>query len=163
MKPRRGFPNIALLALAGGLLAAVFLPVRAAQAQATVSTFTAQVSGSALPAATGLSEVVLFVGTVLVTTTVVTDPALPTGVVVSIDGRGLKGTGATTGKQYNNMAVANVTRLFAATDTIKTTFAFFENVAGSHLRAKWALLTLNLTYNTTTMGLTNVTGSVGTL
>lgn len=163
METHRRFSRLTVLSFLTGILGAAFLLVRPAHAQATVSTFTIQVSGTASPQKTGLSETVDFSGPVVVTATVVTDPVLPPGVVVSIDGRGVKGTGSKTGTVYNNMAVAHLSRLFAATDTIRTTFAFFADVAGSYMQSKTGLLTLNLTYNTTTMALINVTGSVGTL
>lgn len=163
MKTQRGFSRLTtLLSLIGGIVGAVFLMVRTANAQATVSTFTIQVSGSASAQKTGLGEVVTFSGPVVITATVVTDPVLPPGVVLNVDGRGVTGTGNKTGKTYNNMAVANLSRLFAATDTVNTTFAFFDTSPGSYLTSKTGLLTLNLTYNTTTMALTNATGTVGT-
>jgi len=86
-----------------------------------------------------------------------TDPILPPSVVVSIDGRGVKGIGNNTGTVYLNECEANLNRRFAATDVISTTFAFFEDAPESYLRSKTGLLTLNLTYNTTTMALTKVT------
>ena len=157
MKTYRGLSRVVILSLGS-----LFIAVRPAHAQtATVSTFTVQVSGSATAAQTGLNETVNFSGPVVVTATVVTDPILPPGAVVSIDGRGVKGIGATTGTVYLNECEANLSRLLAATDVINTTFAFFENKAGSYLFSKTGLLQLNLTYNTTTLALTNVIASVG--
>jgi hypothetical protein len=152
-----------VLSLAAGVLGACFLAAPAAWAQTTVSTFTIPVSGSATPAITGLTETVTFSGQVLVTATVVQDPTLPPGVVVSIDGRSVMGKGATTGTVYKNECEANLTRPFGPTDAIHLTFAFFKDAAGSYLTSKTGVLTLNLTYNTTTLSLTNVTGSVATL
>src|SRR3989440_7126193 len=159
MKKSRG----TILSLLGGVVGALLLAAPAASAQSTVSTFTLQVAGTASSLKTGLPETVKFAGPVVITATVVTDPTLPPGVVVAIDGRGVVGTGQKTGKTYKNEAEANLTRPFGPTDTINTTFAFFEDVPGSYINSKTGLLTLNLTYDTTTMALTNATGSVGTL
>lgn len=162
MKTYRGFSKVTLRSLLGGILGAALLLVHAAYAQATVSTSTIQVSGSASAQKTGLGEQVNFAGPLVVTSKVVTDPVLGPSSVVFVDGRGVIGTGAKTGNTYKNMAVAHLTRPFAATDTINTTFAFFLDAPGSYLTSKTGLLTLTLTYNTTTMAMTNVTGTVGT-
>jgi hypothetical protein len=153
----------AFLSFLGGIAGTILLTAPGASAQTTVSTFTLQVEGTAPAVKTGLPETVRFAGPVVITATVVTDPALPPGVVLYIDGRGVQGTGLKTGTVYNNEAEANLTRPFGATDHVETTFAFFENAAGSFIRAKGALLTLNLTYDTNTMSLTKVTGDIGTL
>jgi hypothetical protein len=158
MKKYRG----TIPSLLGGIVGALLLAAPAASAQTTVSTFTLQVSGNASQVKTGLGETVNFSGPVVITATVVTDPTLPPGVVVGIDGRGVIGKGQKTGKVYKNEAEANLTRPFGPTDTVNTTFAFFEDAPGSYLFSKTGLLTLNLTYDTTTMALTNVTGSLGT-
>lgn len=155
--------RVVWLSVLGGILGALFLVVRAAHAQTTVSTFALQVGGTAPAVKTGLPETVTFAGGVQITATVVTDPVLPPGVVVSVDGRGVIGTGNKTGTIYKNMAVANLSRLFAATDTIVTTFAFFADAPGSYMQSKTGVLTLNLTYDPVTMALINVTGSVGTM
>jgi hypothetical protein len=159
MKKYRG----TILSLLGGIVGALLLAAPGASAQSTVSTFTLQVSGTASSVKTGLPETVKFAGPVVITATVVTDPTLPPGVVVSVDGRGVIGTGQKSGKTYKNEAEANLSRPFGPTDTINTTFAFFEDAPGSYINSKTGLLSLNLTYDTTTMALTNVTGAVGTL
>jgi hypothetical protein len=164
-----------------GTLLALLVASPAAIAQTTVSSFTIQVSGTASSVKTGLPETVKFSGAVVVTATVVTDPStssttdttsvLPPSVVVSVDGRGVTGVGQKTGAVYNNECEATLTRVFGATDSIQLTFAFFpapsstspEGSLGSYLSSKTGLLTLALTYDTTTMALTGVTGSVGTL
>jgi len=166
--------------LCGALLASLLAPP-AAVAQTTVSTFTIQVSGTAPAARTGLPETVAFSGPLTITTTVVTDPStstatdttsvLPPSVVVSVDGRSVTGVGQMTGTVYKNECEANLTRHFAGTDTVRLTFAFFTappstapaDAVGGYLTSKTGLLTLNLTYDTTSMALTNVTASVGTL
>ncbi|MFL5311032.1 MAG: hypothetical protein ACJ79H_11325 [Myxococcales bacterium] len=150
-----------VLSLVGGIVGALLFAAPAAWAQTTVSTFTIQVSGTAPAVKTGLPETVAFSGPVVITSTVVTDPTLPPGAVVQIDGRGVIGTGNKTGTTYKNELEANLTRPFAATDTVNTTFAFFKDAVGSYLASKTGLLTLNLTYDTTTMALTNVTGTIG--
>jgi len=175
MKTCRGI----LSSLLCGALAALLLAPSGALAQTTVSTFTIQVSGTASSVKTGLPETVKFAGPVVVTATVVTDPAastptagttaLPPAVFVQIDGRGVVGTGAKTGTTYKNECEAELTRLFGATDTVQTTFAFFQDAApgaataASYAQSKTGLLDLTLTYDTTTMALTNVTGTIGTL
>ena len=122
-----------------------------------------QVSGSATTSKIGPSENVTFSGNVVISATVVTDPALPTGVTLFVDGKGLKGVGKETGTVYINSCEANVTRLFRATDKITVTFAFFENKSGSSLKAKTGVLTLNLTYDEASRKLTKATAVVGTL
>jgi len=151
---------IALSLLLGGLLVAA----APAYPQATaVSSFTIQVSGTAAAVKTGLSETVAFSGPLVVTANVVNDPALGPTVAVFVDGRGVSGSGNKTKKAYANTCVANLTRPFGPTDTIQTTFAFFQDTPAGYLNAKTGLLTLNLSYDTTTMALTNVTASVGTM
>ena len=127
------------------------------------STITGPIAGTAAEAKTGLAEPVTFSGSLVVTSVVSTDPALGPGAVVSINGHGIKGTGGKSGKVYVTECEANLTRRFAATDSIKMTFPFFEDVQGSYMNAKTGLLTLTLTYNLKTMVLTKVTASAGTL
>jgi hypothetical protein len=146
------------------VLAGVLLAAAPAYAQATVvSSFTIQVSGTAAAVKTGLNETVAFAGPLVVTATVSTDPALGPTVAVFVDGRGVAGSGNKTKTAYANTLVASLTRPFGPTDTIQTTFAFFQDTAGGYLDAKTGLLTLNLSYDTATMALTNVTASVGTM
>lgn len=174
MKTYLGLSKAVILSLFAGVLGALFIAVGPAYAQTatvptatvpttTVSTFTIQVSGTAPALKTGLGEAVTFSGPLVMTATVMTDPVLPPVVFITIDGRGVKGIGSNTGTVYLNECEANLHRGFAATDVIKTTFAFFEDAPGSYLKSKTGLLTLNLTYDTTTMALTKVTASVGTL
>src|SRR5690242_21310979 len=177
MKTCRG-----ILSLLCGALAALLLAPSAALAQTTVSTFTIQVSGTASSVKTGLPETVKFAGPLVITTTVVTDPTvstptaastvLPPSVVVQVDGRGVIGTGQKTGATYANECEANLTRPFAATDSVVLTFAFFpapssadaaSGSLGAVLSSKTGVLTLNLTYDTATTALTGATASVGTL
>ena len=151
---------IALSLLLGGLLFAA----APAYAQAvSTSSFTIPVSGTASAVKTGLAETVAFSGSVIVIATVVNDPTLGPTVALWVDGRGVTGTGNKTKTAYANTCVANLTRPFGPTDTIQTTFAFYQDVPGGYMSAKTGLLTLNLTYNTTTQALTNVTASVGTM
>ncbi len=175
MKTCRGI----LSTLLCGALAALLLAPTSALAQTTVSTYTIQVSGNASSVKTGLPETVKFAGPVVITATVVTDPAastptagttaLPPAVYVSIDGTGVVGTGAKTGAIYKNFCIATLTRLFSTTDAIETTFAFFKDaaagsaIAASYAQSKTGLLDLALTYDPATMALTNATGTLGTL
>ena len=175
MKTCRGI----LSSLLCGALAALLLAPSAAFAQTTVSTYTVQVSGTASSLKTGLSETVKFAGPVVITATVVTDPAastptagttaLPPAVYVQIDGRGVIGTGQKTGAIYKNECEAVLTRLFATTDAVETTFAFFKDaaagsaIAASYAQSKTGVLSLSLTYDAVTTALTNATGAIGTL
>jgi hypothetical protein len=175
MKTCRGI----LSTLFCGALAALLLAPSSALAQTTVSTFTIQVSGTASSVKTGLPETVKFSGPVVITSTVVTDPAastptagttaLPPAVSVSVDGTGVVGTGAKTGATYKNFCVAILTRPFSTTDAIETTFAFFKDaaagsaIAASYAQSKTGVLGLSLTYDASTMALTNATGTIGTL
>jgi hypothetical protein len=159
-------PRVVTLSLAALLFVAVVhaqTPGTTISPVSTASTITVQISGSAAEQKTGLAEPITFSGPLVVTSVVSTDPALGPGAVVSIDGRGIKGTGGKSGKVYVTECEANLTRPFAGTDAIKMTFPFFEDAPGSYMKAKTGLLTLNLTYNLKTMKLTSVTASVGTL
>ena len=140
--------------------AAVAVAVTSSQVTIQVS---GQVSGSATTSKTGPAETVTFSGSVVINATVVTDPALPTGVTLFIDGKGLKGVGKETGTVYINSCEANVTRLFRPTDKITLTFAFFEDKPRSFLKSKTGVVTINLTYDEKTRKLTRATGVVGAL
>jgi hypothetical protein len=129
----------------------------------TTSQATLQVSGSATASRTGLSEAVTFSGNVVIYANVVTDPALPTGVTLFVDGKGVRGVGNQTGTVYINSFEANVTRLFRPTDKISLTFAFFEDKQGAFLKSKTGVVTITLTYDEKTRTLTKATGVVGTL
>lgn len=182
-KYNRGFGSLSL-----AMLAVLFLVVAPIQAQeavidgsapegaakpvepaepvavsVTTSQAAIQVSGTASAIKTGLPEAVTFSGNVAIHATVVTDPAVPTGVTLFVDGKGIRGVGNETGTAYVNSCEANVTRLFRPTDTVTLTFAFFEDKAGSFLKSKTGVLTLNLTYDEATRKLTRATGSVRTL
>lgn len=122
-----------------------------------------EVSGSASAARTGLPEAVTFSGNVMIYASVVTDPAVPTGVTLYVDGKGIRGVGKETGTVYVNSCEANVTRLFRPTDKITLTFAFFEDKPGSFLRSKTGVVTINLTYDEATRKLKGATASIGTL
>jgi len=142
------------------VLGALFAAAPAHAQTAATSSFTLQISGTASSVKTGLPETVMFSGPLVVTATVVTDPALGPTTAVFVDGRGVVGTGNKTKSTYINTCVANLTRPFGATDVIQTTCAFYPDTAGGYMSSKTALVTLNLTYDTTTMALTNVTASI---
>lgn len=129
----------------------------------TASQATMQVAGSAPALRTGLSESVTFSGGVAIHASVVTDPALPTGVTLFVDGKGVRGVGDETGTVYINSFEANVTRLFRKSDTITLTFAFFEEKTGAFLKSKTGVMTITLTYDEATRKLTRATGVVSTL
>lgn len=180
-KINRGLSRLGLLSL--GIVASLILAVPLAHAQVakpdsgeadsvvsgtaalttTTSTASFKVGGNATAARTGLGETVTFSGEVVITANVVTDPVLPTGVAVYIDGRGVTGVGSRTGTVYRNSCEANLTRLFGPTDKIDLTFAFFEDKSGSYLTSKTGLITITLTYDEATRKLTAASGSVGTL
>src|SRR4051812_13456279 len=148
--------KIVLLAAAFGVL----LAAPAARAQTTVSTFTLNVSGTTGPTISSADgETVKFSGPLTLIATVVTDPVLPPAVVLSVKGDQITAIGSTTGASYLNECVANLTRPFGASDTVTLSFAFFRDAAG-YLNARTAQLNLNLTYDTTTMALTGVSGNV---
>jgi hypothetical protein len=138
-------------------------PAEPAGVNVTASAATIQVSGSTTATRTGLNstEKVAFSGNVAINASVVTDPALPTGVTLFINGKGLRGAGES-GTVYVTSFEANVTRLFRAKDTLTLTFAYFEE-KGSLLNAKTGVVTINLTYNEATRTLTGATGVVGTV
>ena len=141
----------------GGVLGLLLLAAPA-HAQA-ISTFTVQASGSV----TTPTETVNFSGPIQLIATVVNDPAGgPPTSVVSVDARQLVATGATSGAVFINSGQAQLTRVFAATDAIATTFAFFPPGPGGFLKTRTALATLNLTYNLTTQALTGATATIST-
>jgi hypothetical protein len=135
----------------------------AAGVTATISEATIKVSGSASAARTGLPESVTFSGNIVIHATVVTDPSVPTGVTLFVDGKGVRGVGDVTGTVYINSCEANLTRLYRPTDKITLTFAFFEDKPGSFLKSKTGVVTITLTYDEATRKLKGATGSVGTL
>jgi hypothetical protein len=161
------------------ILAMLFLAVAPTQAQeaaageataapavavtATISEATIKVSGTASASRTGLPESVTFSGDIVIHATVVTDPAVPTGVTLFIDGKGVRGVGNETGTVYINSCEANLTRLFRPTDKITLTFAFFEDKPGAFLKSKTGVVTITLTYDEATRKLKAATGAVGTL
>jgi len=169
MKMKFGLSRKLTLSLVSGV--ALLIATATVQAQSTiaiqqaktiVSTVTLKVSGSALPRQTGLKETVNFAGPLVVTSTVLVDPALPPSLVVSIDGLGIQGVGATTGTIYANECEANLTRAFALTDSMKVTFAFFEaNKDGSFLSSKTGLLTVDLAFDKTTMLISSASATIG--
>ena len=172
-KHNRGFGS-----LSPAMLAVLFLvaPIQAQEAATTATAATEPagvtvttseaiiaVSGTATASRTGLPESVTFSGNVVIHATVVTDPALPTGVTLFVDGKGVRGIGDETGTVYVNSCEANVTRRFRRTDKITLTFAFFEDKPRSFLKSKTGVMTITLTYDEATRKLTRATGAVGTL
>lgn len=162
-----------ILSLIGAILGAVLLAAPAARAQSTVSTSTTTVSGSVTSTSTTTTTTTSLAGTtspesiscsgpIKVNTTAVTDPVLPPSVVVFVDARSLSCVGQTSGATYLNNGQANLTRPLVASDVIKTSFAVFKTGTG-YLNARTGLLTLNLSYNTTTGALLSVSGSVSGL
>jgi hypothetical protein len=138
-------------------------PVEPVAVTVTTSQATMEVNGTASAIKTGLPEAVTFSGNVVVYASVVTDPALPTGVTLFVDGKGVRGVGSETGTVYINSCEANLTRLYRPTDKITLTFAFFEEKPGSFLKSKTGVVTINLTYDEATRKLKAATGAVGTL
>jgi hypothetical protein len=107
------------------------------------------------------SENVQCSGDLTIATKAVSDPALPPGVVVSIDASALVCVGQGTRGRYVTDGHATLTRLLVPSDVITTTLAFHRATPNGFLTARTALLTLNLTYDTTTGALTGATASLG--
>jgi hypothetical protein len=139
-------------------------PADPAQPVDTVTTTkTVQTSGTVDSAKTGMAENVAFTGPLVINTYVVNDPDLGPSTVVQVDGKGLAGSGTTSKTAYRNGCEAILTRPFAARDHIELSFTFFDEASDSYLRAKTALVTLDLTFDTTTKQLTSATGVVSAL
>src|SRR5713101_2045610 len=85
----------------------------------------------------------------------------PPGVVVRVDARGLTCVGATSKTAYLNTGFANITRLLVASDVVKMTFALYPNTAGGYMKARTGMVTVNLSYNTTTGALTGASATIG--
>ena len=151
----RRIPSVRGLALIGAILGAVLIAAPVARAQTAVSSSTITISGNVLLNNDNIS----CSGSVKVTTTFVTDPVLPPSEVVFIDARSVACTGQN-GTVWLNNGQANLTRPLVANDVIKTTIAIFPNTATGYLKARTALLTLNLSFNTTTGALLSASGSV---
>jgi hypothetical protein len=159
-----------LIAIGACAKATSTTPEATAPTPEATSTFTVQTAGTvgspsatAVVSNTATLETVACSGPVKVVSNAVTDPALPPGVVVSIDASGLSCVGQTTKTIYLNTGYANLTRPLVANDVIKTSFAFYPNGPGGFAKARTALLTLKLGYNTTSGALTSATALVGNL
>ncbi|HET9599242.1 MAG TPA: hypothetical protein VFP65_26950 [Anaeromyxobacteraceae bacterium] len=139
--------------LAGALL----FPARA-PAQAAVSSASAPVAGSiAAPGA----ETVVCTGQANVNVTTVTDPTIQPLALVSVDTSGVSCTGALSRARYVNTGVPTLTRPLGARDVVETTLAVQQDAPDGHLRARPALLTLNLVYDPVSGALLAVTGTLG--
>lgn len=151
------------LGLLGLLLPGLLLAPHRAEAQSASSAFTLGVVGAlvgpvrrpALPGrpATTLEPVVC-TGPVKVETMALPDPALPATVVVSVNALGLACVGAISRARYVNTAQVDLTRQLAPIDQVQTTFALHRDTPGSHLSARTALLTLDLSFDVVTGALT---------
>src|SRR6266852_2910370 len=150
------------------LLLGLFLGSGPASAQTATSTFSVNSSGTIgtppgvlAAAGVGAPENINCTGPVKIATTAVTDPSLPPGVVVRVDARGLTCVGATSKTAYLNTGFANITRLLVASDVVKMTFALYPNTAGGYMKARTGMVTVNLSYNTTTGALTGASATIG--
>jgi len=170
MKTPRSLSTL-VLTLVGGALAGLLLAATPAHAQATAtSTYTVTTSGTlgtAAPAGTktvapGATEAVSCTGPLKISAVTVRDPVLPPSVIFSLDTRGLSCVGQTSKIAYVNSGQANLTRPLVANDVIETTFAYYQNVAGGYLKARTAVATLNVSYDTTTGAVTGATGTIKT-
>ncbi len=168
MKTRR-LLSTAVLWLVGWAMGGLLLTATAAHAQATASSsYTVSVSGTLGTKTTTASsgtvstspEAVSCTGPLKISAVTVRDPVMPPGVVFSFDSRGLSCVGLTSKIAYINSGQANLTRPLVPTDVVETTFAFYQNVPGGYLKARTAVATLNVSYNTTTGALTSATGSI---
>jgi len=159
------------------LLGCLLLAAGPAFAQTASSTFTTTSSGTVGTPTTGgtapgpapidgtpvttAPEAISCSGPVKLASTSVTDPSLPPQVVLTVDVRGLSCVGQTTKTAYLNSGFANLTRPLVASDMVQTTFAVYPSTAGGYLNARTAMVTLNLTFNTTTGALTGASASIG--
>jgi len=167
MKTRRSF-STAVLWLAGAAAGGLLLTATPAYPQAAASsTYTVQVSGTlgtAAPAVAsaspGAPEAVNCTGPLKISAVTVRDPSMPPSVVFSLDARGLSCVGQTSKIAYVNSGQANLTRPLVANDVVETTFAYYQNVAGGYLKARTAVATLNVSYDTTTGAVTSASGTI---
>ena len=157
------------------LLGCLFLAAGPAFAQSASSTFTTTSSGTVgtptaststasagdFGTATKAPEAISCSGSVKLGSVAVNDPLLPPQVVVSVDTRSLSCVGQSTKTVYLNSGQANLTRPLVASDVIKTTFAVYPNTADGYTHARTAMVTLNLTFDTTTGALTGASASIG--
>ena len=146
--------------VAAVILGGAFLSPSRTQAQAAVSTASAPVAGAIV--APG-AETVVCTGQASVTVTTVTDPTIRPLALVSVDTSGVSCTGALSRARYVNTGVPTLTRPLATTDVVETTLAVHEDAPDGHLRARTALLRLNLAYNPVSGALLAVTGTLGSM
>ncbi|MFL5302450.1 MAG: hypothetical protein ACJ79R_19145 [Anaeromyxobacteraceae bacterium] len=160
-----GTSSTAVSLLARALTGALVLAASSADAQSAVSSRASGVDGTLSAGAAvqvdPAAENVHCSGDLTINTKAVSDPSLPPGVVVSIDAGGLVCVGQGTRGRYVSDGQATLTRLLVASDVIKTTLAFHKNTPNGFLTARTALLTLSLTYDTTTGALTGATANLG--
>ena len=170
MKTRRSL-SITVLRLVGGALGGLLLTATAARAQATASSsYTVAVSGTlgtttktgAASPGTGATapEAVSCTGPLKINAVTVRDPIMPPSVVFSFDSRSLSCVGQTSKIAYINSGQANLTRPLVASDVVETTFAYYQDVAGGYLKARTAVATLNVSYDTTTGAVTSASGTI---
>ena len=160
----REMRSIAIAPLARALAGVLILAAAPAYAQSANSSRATGVTGSfSGPEASvdPAAENVNCNGDVQLTTRAVNDANRPPGVVVTIDATGLACAGQATRGRYVTDTQETLTRLLVATDVIQTTLAFHRDTPNGFLTARTALLTLNLTYDTTTGALTGATGTLG--
>jgi hypothetical protein len=162
-----GTSSTAVSLLARTLGLALVLAAPSAYGQSAVSRRASGVDGTLSAGAAvqvdPASENVHCSGDLTINTKAVSDPSLPPGVVVSIDAGGLVCVGQGTRGRYVSDSQATLTRLLVANDVIKTTLAFHKNTPNGFLSARTALLTVNLTYDTTTGALMGASASLGDL
>jgi len=167
MKTRRSFLTV-VLSLVGAAVGGLLLTATPAHAQATASsTYTVPVSGTLgtliAPGAgvpPGSPEAVSCTGPLKISAVVVRDPVMPPSVVFSFDARGLSCVGQISKIAYINSGQANLTRPLVANDVVETTFAYYQNVAGGYLKARTAVATLNVFYDTTIGAITSASGAI---
>jgi len=170
MKTRRSFLTV-VLSLVGAAVGGLLLTATPAHAQATASSsYTVAVSGTlgtttktgAASPGTGATapEAVSCTGPLKLSAVTVRDPIMPPSVVFSFDSRGLSCVGQTSKIAYLNSGQANLTRPLVANDVVETTFAYYQNVAGGYLKARTAVATLNVFYDTTIGAITSASGAI---
>ena len=168
MKTRRSLSTV-VLSLVGGAVAGLLLAATPAHAQATASsTYSVPVAGTlgtpatagAKTVAPGGPETVTCTGPLKLSAVAVKDPIMPPSVVFSFDARALSCVGQTSKIAYINSGQANLTRPLVANDVVETTFAYYQDVAGGYLKARTAVATLNVSYDTTTGAITSASGTI---
>lgn len=132
-----------------GFAAALLLAAPAARAQDAFSSFTTQVSGTVA----GASEKVSCSGPVRFSVLFQTDPGAEPNAIVTVDTQGLNCVGVSSKTAYLNTGHAILTRVLSDNDATDTSIAIYPDVANGILKARTAVLSLKMAYDTASGGL----------